>query len=81
MAGSPSQPAFLPHAASVTPSDATVFVHPSAIYVGTAGAVAVVTEGGDTVTITTANNGEYLGCMVKQVLATGTTASGIVRYW
>ena len=67
-------------AAAVTPSDsATTFAN--ALYIGGAGNVAVVTEGGDTVTFSGVPAGTTLVVRVTQVRATNTTATNIVRLW
>lgn len=64
-------------AASVTTSDTgpNVFTR---LYIGGAGNVAVVTEAGNTVTFTAVPVGTQLDIRVRQVLATGTTATNIV---
>ena len=65
---------------AVTPSDSTAFA-PAVrmLYVGTAGNVTVVTEDAVTVTFANVNAGSHIGpFFVKQVKATGTTASNIV---
>jgi hypothetical protein len=67
------------HAAAVTPSNTTqIFGH--ALYCGGAGDVALKTEGGETVTFTV-GAGQTLVVRFVQVLATGTTATGLVRLW
>jgi hypothetical protein len=48
------------------------------LYIGGAGNVAVVTEAGNTVTFTAVPVGTQLDIRVKQILATGTTATNIV---
>lgn len=65
-------------AAAVTPSD-TLETFAAALYVGGAGNVVVVTEGGDTVTFTGVPAGTILPIRVKQVRSTSTTATSIVR--
>ena len=67
-------------AAAVTPSDSTE-IYASALFVGGAGNVAVVTEGGDTVTFSGVQAGSMLVLRIKQVRATSTTATNIVRLW
>lgn len=67
-------------ASAVTPSD-TAENYGSAIYIGGTGTVAVVTEGGDSVTFTAIPAGTTFVLRVKQVKATGTTATNIVRLW
>ena len=64
-------------AATVTTSDTgpNVFTR---LYIGGAGNVAVVTEAGNTVTFTAVPVGTQLEIRVKQILATGTTATNIV---
>ena len=65
---------------NVSPSDVTVF-SPAIrqLYVGTAGNVTLVTEDGVTVLYANVNAGSHIGpFFVKQVKATGTTASNIV---
>lgn len=64
-------------AAAVTTSDtaANIFTR---LYIGGAGNVAVVTEAGNTVTFSAVPVGTFLDIRVKQVLATGTTATNIV---
>lgn len=67
-------------AVAVTPSDSTeIFGH--ALYVGVGGNVAMLTEGGDTVTFTAVPAGTTLVQRFTKVLATGTTASALVRQW
>ena len=67
-------------AAAVTPSDSTQ-IYASALYVGGAGNVSVVTEGDDTVTFTGVQAGSMLVLRIKQVRSTSTTATNIVRLW
>lgn len=67
-------------AAAVTPSDTTE-LEAAALYVGGAGDVAVVTEGGNTVTFSGVQAGSMLVLRIRQVRATSTTASAIVRLW
>ncbi len=64
-------------AAAVTPSDSTE-VQFSALYIGGAGAVAVETAGGDTVTFAAVPVGTVLEVAVVKVLSTGTAATNIV---
>lgn len=68
-------------AAAVTPSDATTFNISTAFKVGVAGDVAVLTEGGDTVVIPAVQPGQVISLRFTQIRATGTTATGIVRFW
>lgn len=62
---------------AVTPSNTTKF-RANALYVGTAGNVAVTMEDGSQVTFNTVPAGSVLPLRVSQVLATGTTASNII---
>jgi hypothetical protein len=64
----------------VTPSDTTE-IYASALYVGGGGSLAVVTEGGDTVSFNGVQGGSMLVLRVRQVRATSTTATNIVRLW
>lgn len=67
-------------AAAVTPNDAAdLTVASRALYVGTAGNLAVVTVGGSTVTLVGISG--WVPIRVARVLATGTTASDIVVLW
>lgn len=62
---------------AVTPSD-TVSINVAGIYVGTGGDVAVETGKGTTTTFPAVPSGTVLPGIFRRVLATGTTASGIV---
>lgn len=64
-------------AAAITPHDTNPNVY-SAIYVGGAGNVAVVTKNGDTVTFTAPPVGTILPVSTSKVLATGTTATLLI---
>jgi hypothetical protein len=67
------------HASDIVPSDAVALPFASrAIYVGTAGNLRVQLISGDTVTLTNVQTGAYYPLRVAQVLATGTTAAGLV---
>lgn len=67
-------------AAAVTPNNTTDLTSVArALWIGGAGDVAVITAGGDTVTF--ANVSGVLPVRVKRVLATGTSATGIVAVW
>lgn len=71
------------NATAVTPSDVTVFTSPSrALYIGSAAGNVTVRmwPGGQTVQFVAAPIG-ILPVQVDQVLATGTTSTGIVRLW
>lgn len=67
-------------AAAVTPSD-TADNYGAALYIGGAGNVTLVTEGGDTVLFTAPPVGSVLYVRFTQVKATGTTATALVRMW
>jgi hypothetical protein len=67
-------------AAAVTPSD-SADANGVALYVGALGNVSLVTEGGDTVTFAGIPAGTTLVVRFKQVRATGTTATNLVRLW
>lgn len=67
-------------AAAVTPSDTTE-IFANAIYVGGAGNVSIVTEGGDTVTFNGVPAGTTLVIRATKVRSTSTTATNIVRLW
>jgi hypothetical protein len=65
--------------AAVTPHDTNELTNVSrALYVGGAGALVVVTLKGTTVTLAAVPAGTELRLRVKQVKATGTTATSIV---
>ena len=70
-------------AVALTPSDlvnGTGFVT-RAIYVGVAGDLALLMQGGASVTLASVPAGSFLPLRVQQVLETGTTAAGIVGFW
>lgn len=64
-------------AVAITPSD-TAGNSFSAIYVGGAGNVAVITEGGNTVTFTAPPVGSIIPIRTQKVLSTGTTATLLI---
>jgi hypothetical protein len=65
----------------VTPSDSTPLATPaSALWVGTAGSLKVVTAGGTTVAIPAVRVGEFR-LQVTQVFATGTSAGSILTLY
>ncbi len=69
------------HAAVVTPDDNTdLSVTPRALLIGTGGDLAVITRGGQSLTIPNAPAG-VLPVRVKRVLSTGTTATDITAIW
>lgn len=64
---------------AVTPSDTVNFTFRArALFVGGAGNISLVTEGGDTVTFTGVNAGSILPVMCTRVNLTLTTATNIV---
>lgn len=69
-------------AEAVTPSDSTNLTNPaSALYIGGAGNVVVITTGGDTVTFNSLAAGSILPLRVARVKSTNTTATNIVALW
>ena len=70
-------------AAAITPSDAgSGLSHVTrALYVGVAGDLALLMQGGATVVLRGVPSGSFLPLRVRQVLASGTTADGIVGFW
>lgn len=67
------------HAAAVIPSDsADLPTSSKRLWIGSAGNVALVTVGGDSVTYNSVPAGSYLQVRARRVMATGTTASNIV---
>ena len=70
-------------AVAITPSD-TAGAMPyvtRALYVGVAGDIALLMQGGATVVLRGVPSGSFLPLRVRQVLASGTTADGIVGFW
>ena len=69
-------------AATVTPSDSVALPTLAyGLYVGGAGNVALVTEGGDAVTLTAVPVGSVIRLSINQIKATGTTATNLVAVW
>lgn len=67
------------NAAAVIPSDTDDLPNASKrLWVGTGGAVSLITVGGDTATYTAVPSGTYLQVRAARVRSTGTTASNIV---
>jgi hypothetical protein len=66
------------YAVSVTPSDTAQLGTPAIIYVGGAGNVAVVTDGGNAITFVGLSGGSTIPVLVKQVKSTGTTATNLL---
>lgn len=56
-------------------------IHGAVLYVGTGGALAVETIGGDDVVFTNVANGTFIYVQCRKVKATGTGASGILAIW
>ena len=69
------------YAAAVTASDTVKLDAPSVIYVGGAGNVAVLTEGGNTATFVGMSAGDILPVSVVRVNSTNTTATNMVALW
>lgn len=69
-------------AAAITPSDTGEMAYVSrAVYVGATGNVRLVMKNGATVTLQNVPAGALLPVRVRKVMATGTTASGLVAFW
>ena len=68
-------------AVAVTPSDATVLSNTRALYIGTAGNLAVTMNDGVSATFSNVIGGTILPVQVTKVLSTGTTASNIVAMY
>ncbi len=80
MSGPSSSSGLYRNAVAITPSDSVAYTPPlDAVYVGNQGNLAVVTENGQTVTITAAVGWIYVRCY--RILATDTTATGITGVW
>jgi hypothetical protein len=70
------------HARAILPSDVGDLPQVTrALYVGGDGDLAVVMRGGEEVTFAGLSGGTLLPIRVSRVLATGTTATGIVGLW
>ncbi len=70
------------NAAAVVPSDSVpLTVSASALWVGGGGSVAVITLGGQTLTISGIAAGTLIPIAVSQVLLAGTSATLIVALW
>ena len=76
---SPTFPMFPGDAAVVTPSDTVNFAEPSVIFVGTTGALRVLTAQGSDVTFNAIPGGTVVPLQVLRVFASGTSATNIVR--
>ena len=72
-------PAFPSRAFAITPDDAASQNYAFSVYVGGTGDVAVIPAGGDTaITFAGVPAGTVVPLVVKQVLAAGTTATGLI---
>ena len=69
-------------ASAVTTSDSTNLTNTArALYVGTAGNIALVTVGGNVITFTNVQSGTILPVRTTRVNATNTTATNIVALY
>jgi hypothetical protein len=69
-------------ASAVTPSDSTNLTNAArALYVGTAGNIALVTVGGNVITFVNVQSGTILPVRTTRVNATNTTATNIVALY
>lgn len=67
---------------AVTASDATSLAPGCrGIFVGTGGDIAMTDDSGNTVTFSNVANGQFLPCGPTKVMATNTTATGIVALY
>jgi hypothetical protein len=64
---------------AITPSDSTQ-QRSGAIYAGAGGSIAVRTEDGTTLTFGNAAAGSIIPVKVTMILATGTTATGLIGF-
>ncbi len=70
------------HAAAITPADqGDLAVVTRALYVGIGGDLAVRMCGGGVVTLVNVPSGTLLPLRIDQILASGTTAAGLVGFW
>jgi hypothetical protein len=76
---SPTFPMFPGDAAAVTTSDTNNLREPSVIFVGTTGALRVLTAQGSDVTFNAVPGGTVVPLQVIRVYASGTTATNLVR--
>jgi hypothetical protein len=65
---------------AVTPSNTTQLGPPilTGLYVASGGTLAIVTEDGSTLNFPVINAGQFIDMRIAQVLATGTTCTGIL---
>ena len=69
-------------ALAVTPSDIVNLTTPArALYVGGTGNIVLITHGGNQVTFSNVQAGSVLSVSVTRVLATNTTATGIIALY
>jgi hypothetical protein len=67
------------HGFSVTPSDSALLSETTrGLYVGTSGDIAALTVSGASITLPSVPAGSLLPLRLTKIMATGTTASGIV---
>lgn len=76
---SPTFPMYPGDAAAVTPSDTVNFPEASVVFVGTTGALRVLTAQGSDVTFNAIPGGTVLPLQVLRVYSTGTTALNLMR--
>lgn len=76
---SPTFPMYPGDAAAVTPSDTVNFSEASVVFVGTTGALRVLTAQGSDVTFNAVPGGTVLPLQVLRVYSTGTTALNLMR--
>lgn len=70
------------HAAEIVPDDGTDLQHLTrGLYVGATGTVVVLMASGQTVTLSNLIPGVIYPLRVARILATGTTAQGLVAFW
>lgn len=68
--------------AAITPSDSTDLTYVTkSIYVGGAGAIAIIGPDGDTVTFAAVPVGTLLRIQAARVKSTGTTATNLIACW
>ena len=79
MAGSNVSGQIGDRAFAVTPSDTAANVY-SYLYIGGAGNLSIVTEGGDTVTLVGLPVGSWVWVRTSKVRSTSTTATNIVGF-
>lgn len=68
-------------AVAVTASDATIIPETDSLFVGSNGNLAVEMDDGNTITLAVTTASPYHNLRVRRVLATGTTATGIVALY